>query len=232
MHGQGHSLGAHPSGPHRQGPGPFPGRTLRPWLPLADFPALRWSAVGPRQQDGSSWVALPVGRGRFQARGPALDRGHSPDRTAHLAEDVQTPSQRVTVTLAVHPWYVTSSSSSLRPQASGGERQVVGRQPQGMSRGRLQALWALPDPREGGMGTPGSDSPLCKVGATATRELAAHAGLGGTGSRGGSPLALSLGPAPGRLPLFKPHWSQTSQLCQNKAAVPSAHPQGRGFLRA
>lgn len=24
--------------------------------------------------------------------------------TAHLAEEAQTPSQRVTVTLAVHPW--------------------------------------------------------------------------------------------------------------------------------
>lgn len=85
-------------------------------------------------------MGLPVGRGRFQARDPALDGGHPPDRTAHLTEEVQTPSQLVTVTLAVHPWYVTSFSSSLTLQASGSERQEVGRQPQGMSSGRLQPL--------------------------------------------------------------------------------------------
>lgn len=42
--------------------------------------------------------------GRVRSRpSPDPDR-HRPGPMAHLAEEVHTPSQRVTVMLAVHPW--------------------------------------------------------------------------------------------------------------------------------
>lgn len=41
--------------------------------------------------------------------------------STHLAEAGQEPSQRVTVTLAVHPRYVTSSSSSFTSQTPGSQ---------------------------------------------------------------------------------------------------------------
>lgn len=47
--------------------------------------------------------AAYVGQGRFQAQGSAPGGGYL-GLTAHLAEEAQKPSQRVTVTLALHPW--------------------------------------------------------------------------------------------------------------------------------
>lgn len=68
--------------------------------------ATRWGSTlpGPGPRGGpspASTGSASVEQGGFQVRD--LDKGRT-GPTAHLAEEAHTPSQRVTVTLAVHPW--------------------------------------------------------------------------------------------------------------------------------
>lgn len=69
---------------------------------------------------------------------------------AHLAEEAHTPSQRVTVMLAVHPWKVTSSSDSFTLQAPGRGEAGVRQQPRGVASGG-----SAPAPSRAGADIPG-----------------------------------------------------------------------------
>lgn len=121
----------------------FPGGALsgmpHPSWPLLTSPALRQSAKGlPLPQSGvmevGCWLELPDWIGCCLGPATCSWMGQAPSSrprtvwrllgtSTHLAEEAQKPSQRVTVTLAVHPRYVTSSSSSFTSQTPGrGER--------------------------------------------------------------------------------------------------------------
>ena len=84
---------------------------------------------------GSSLASVrsaSVGQGGLPAQDP--DRC-CPGPMAHLAEEVHAPSQRVTVMLAVHPWYVTSSSDSFTLQAPGRGEAGIRQRPRGVASG-------------------------------------------------------------------------------------------------
>ena len=108
-----------PGRSERWTPGSQAAPSGRGWPRIADLPgsrqvwrrwvragATRWGGTlpGPGALGGSSPAptgSASVEQGGFQVWDLDKDRTGP---TAHLAEEAQTPSQRVTVTLAVHPW--------------------------------------------------------------------------------------------------------------------------------